>query len=49
MENNKTVSFKVEYEKWTKLKLIALKKNMKLNQILEEMLNDFLRKEEDNE
>lgn len=45
MENKKTVSFKVEQEKWNKLKIIAINKNIKLNQMLEDMVNGFVEKE----
>lgn len=48
MENRKAVSFKMEQEKWYKLKIIALKKKTNLNEMLEEIVNQFIAKEENN-
>lgn len=42
MENRKAVSFKMEQDKWTKLKIMAMNKNIKLNTLLEEMVNEYI-------
>lgn len=42
MENRKAVSFKMEQEQWYKLKIIALKKKTNLNEMLEEMVNEYI-------
>ena len=48
MENKKTVSFKMEEDKWYKLKIIALNKKMKLNDMLEDIVNNFINQEGEN-
>lgn len=48
MENKKTVSFKMEEEKWYKLKIIALNKKIKLNDMLEDIVNNFIIQEGEN-
>lgn len=48
MENRKVVSFKMEEEKWYKLKIISLNKKMKLNDMLEEIVNNFIINEREN-
>lgn len=48
MENKKVVSFKMEEEKWYKLKIIALNKKMKLNDMLEDIVNNFIINEGEN-
>lgn len=48
MENRKVVSFKMEEEKWYKLKIIALNKKMKLNDMLEDIVNNFINQEGEN-
>lgn len=48
MENKKTVSFKMEEDKWYKLKIIALNKKIKLNDMLEDIVNNFINQEGEN-
>lgn len=48
MENKKTVSFKMEEDKWYKLKIIALNKKIKLNDMLEDIVNNFIINEGEN-
>lgn len=48
MENRKVVSFKMEEDQWYKLKIIALNKKMKLNDMLEEIVNNFIINEGEN-
>lgn len=48
MENRKVVSFKMEEEQWYKLKIIALNKKMKLNVMLEDIVNNFITNEGEN-
>lgn len=48
MENKKVVSFKMEEEQWYKLKIIALNKKMKLNDMLEDIMNNFINQEGEN-
>lgn len=48
MENRKTVSFKMEEDKWYKLKIIALNKKIKLNDMLEDIVNNFIINEGEN-
>lgn len=48
MENKKVVSFKMEEEQWYKLKIIALNKKMKLNVMLEDIVNNFIIQEGEN-
>lgn len=48
MENRKTVSFKMEEEQWYKLKIIALNKKIKLNDMLEDIVNNFIINEGEN-
>lgn len=48
MENRKVVSFKMEEDQWYKLKIIALNKKMKLNDMLEDIVNNFIIQEGEN-
>lgn len=48
MENKKVVSFKMEEDQWYKLKIIALNKKMKLNEMLEDIVNNFIINEGEN-
>lgn len=48
MENRKVVSFKMEEDQWYKLKIIALNKKMKLNDMLEDIVNNFINQEGEN-
>lgn len=47
MEDKKTISFKMEKEQWAKIKMIALNKNVKLHQVMNEMISDYIMKNGD--
>lgn len=47
MDDKKTISFKMEKEQWGRLKMIAINKNVKLHQVMNEMINDYITKNGD--